>query len=286
MIYSMTAFARVEKIYSQASIQWELKSVNHRFLETQFRLPEALRDMETDLKALIRSGLSRGKLDCVLKLNTIEPGRIEINTAELEQVLRSIGRIRKASPHVAKPNALDILRWPGVISASSKPGKKLRKAIKSTFQATLEQLVEHRSREGEGLRSILLKKLDEVSTLVLEARGVMAGVGKARHAALLKKISALDLSVNPERLEQEVVMLVQRADIMEEMDRLEIQVNETCTALKGAGPHGRRLDFLMQELNREANTLGSKSVLPKTTQISVDLKVIIEQIREQVQNIE
>jgi len=286
MIYSMTAFARVEKTTSQASIQWELKSVNHRFLETHFRLPESLHDMESDLKTLIRCGLSRGKVDCVLNLTTTKTSHTEINANELEQVLRTIKRIRKASPHVAKPDALDILRWPGVISVSGKPGAKLRTEIQSTFQAALEQLIEHRNREGEKLRSILLNKLGEVSTLVLQARAVMEGVGEARHAALLKKIAALDLNVNPERLEQEVVMLVQRADVMEEMDRLEIQVGEASTALGNAGPHGRRLDFLMQELNREANTLGSKSVLPETTRISVDLKVIIEQIREQVQNIE
>ena len=286
MIYSMTAFARVEKTTSHASIQWEIKSVNHRFLETQIRLPEALRDMESDLKGLVRCGLSRGKVDCVLKLNTAETNHGEINQTELDLLLGSIKQIRKSSSHVAKPSALDILRWPGVVSASSKPGEELRAEIKATFQAALEQLAEHRSREGKKLKLILQNQLDEVSVLIAEVRNVMEGVGAARHAALLKKIGALDLNINPERLEQEIVMLVQRADVMEEMDRLEIQVSETRSALENTGPHGRRLDFLMQELNREANTLGSKSVLPKTTQISVDLKVIIEQIREQVQNIE
>ena len=287
MIYSMTAFSRIECAAGQTGIQWEIKSVNHRFLEVQFRLPEQLRDMESELRDLTRACLSRGKVDCTLTIAAgAETGRALINQTELELLFHHIKQIRKTSAKISKPNPLDILRWPGIVSKTSKPSEKLRNVIKKSFNESLEQLLAHRQREGEKLQKIILSKLSDVSETVSQVRKIMEGISANRRTALLKKIAALDVSLNPERLEQEVVILVQRADVMEELDRLDIQVAETQNTLVKPGPHGRRLDFLMQELNREANTLGSKSVLPQTTQKSVDLKVVIEQIREQVQNIE
>ena len=287
MIYSMTAFARVEKTRQLANIQWEIKSVNHRFLDVQFRLPEPLRNMETELRDLCRSRLSRGKVDCTLKLITItESTDTNISEAELKNLLGSIDTIQQACGDITMPNALEILRWPGIITLDDKPSDTLRTEIISIFGSCLEQFCTHRAREGNKLKNILLEKLCQISSIVSEVREIIEGLGKERHAALLHKISALGVSINPERLEQEVAILVQRADITEEMDRLDIQVSETESALANTGPHGKRLDFLMQELNREANTLSSKSVLPHTTKKSIDMKVLIEQLREQVQNIE
>ncbi len=287
MILSMTAFASSTAHSEGFNLQWELRSVNHRFLEPHFRLPESARNLETPLRDIVRSKLRRGKVDCNLKLEVSQEGELaQLNRPALLQLLALFEQIRRDAPEVKDPNPLDILRWPGVLLEAGIDENVFRKTALKTFEEALLQLEEHRAREGAKLKLLVEERLTDVEHLVKQVRNLTSDLAQAQRAQLQAKLAKLDVRVDPERLEQEIVLLVQKSDVDEELDRLEIHVAETRESLNREGPHGRRLDFLMQELNREANTLASKSILAETAQCAVDLKVTIEQIREQIQNIE
>ncbi|MGD8829438.1 MAG: YicC/YloC family endoribonuclease [Pseudomonadales bacterium] len=288
MVKSMTAFARAQTQSTGFVFTWEIRSVNHRFLEAQFRLPEALRSLEYPLRDTLRKHLKRGKLDCALRMERqAAESTIELNRSLLLQVLAMVEQLRRDAPEIGPPNPMELLRWPGVIGDDAEfDDEVLAGTATDLFEEALSELMAYRQREGAQLAETISGRLDEIDRVVDEVKRRTASISHQLQARLQARLEDLQVQVDPDRLEQEVALLAQRADVAEELDRLGIHVEEARSILRGPGPHGRRLDFLTQELNREANTLGAKATMVENSQRSVDLKVIIEQIREQVQNIE
>lgn len=288
MVHSMTAFARGQAHLDELVLNWELRSVNHRYLEVQFRLPEALRSLEQGLRDTLRQHLKRGKVDCILRVDRPGPtGGLQLNRPLLLQILALLEQIRRDAPELAAPNPMDLLRWPGLLGQEPVlDAAAIEEPVVDLFEAALSELLAHREREGAQLKEAISQRLDEIDRLVDQIKRHTAMIAAEVQTRLTQRIADLQASLDPARLEQEVALLAQRADVAEELDRLRIHIEEARSNLRGPGPHGRRLDFLTQELNREANTLGSKSILGQISQRAVDLKVIIEQIREQVQNVE
>ncbi len=281
MIASMTAFARA----GRGSLVWEIRSVNHRYLELVFRLPESLRGLEPSLREAARSRLSRGKVDATLRV--VESGSaMEVDAGALGDLLAALSQLREQAPALAEPSLLDVLRSPGVLRESETGLVELRHAAAATFDAALTELAARREAEGVQIQALIEERLDTVAETVAKVRELASEQVQAMRDRLARAAEALTTSVNPERLEQELALLLQKADVAEELDRLDLHLAEARAALTGDGPCGRRLDFLMQELGREANTLGAKAVLPEAAHGAVDLKVAIEQMREQVQNVE
>ena len=286
-IFSMTAFARVTSATPERSLVWELKSVNHRYLEHQFRMPDATRSLEPQLREVIRKHLTRGKLDCTLRVDrNAGLAEVRVNQDRLAQLLKAIEQVEQDAPGLAKMTAVDILKWPGLLEEPELNEEEQNTAIVSLFEEGVTELVNARGREGQKLCDTITTRLDQIESLIEELKPLCANLAEVQKERLSQKIADLKQDLDPARLEQEVALLAQRADVAEELDRLDIHIGEARANLSGRGPHGRRLDFLTQELNREANTLGAKSILADTSQKAVDLKVLIEQIREQVQNIE
>jgi uncharacterized protein (TIGR00255 family) len=286
---SMTGFARREAKLSWGTLVWEIRSVNHRYLEPSFRLPEDFREIEPNLRDAMRKALQRGKVEASLSVHWEQEGESDlgINLAKVTQLTTAAQQINGLLGAVAAPvNALDILRWPGVIQKQELEREELHTAALQLFESALQGLIEHRSREGAELEQLILNRLDSVSAQVVKVRARMPEILAAQREKLQAKLAALQVELDPERLEQEIVLLAQKADVDEELDRLDTHVIEVKRSLKQTDSLGRRLDFLMQELNREANTLSSKAIVSDTTQAAVELKVLIEQMREQVQNIE
>lgn len=286
---SMTGFARREAKYEWGTAVWELRSVNHRYLEPNFRLPEEFREIEPALREALRKQLQRGKVDVGLHIQWETTGSDELGldsarVAQITQAARDINALLGAS--AAPINSLDILRWPGVIQKQEWDREQLHAQVLAQFNDAIAGLIEHRTREGAELEKIILQRLEGVSQQVAQVRARMPEILQSQRDKLTTKLAALQIELDPERLEQEIVLLAHKADVDEELDRLDTHVREVKHSLKKEDSLGRRLDFLMQELNREANTLSSKSVVSETTQAAVELKVLIEQMREQVQNIE
>jgi uncharacterized protein (TIGR00255 family) len=288
MIYSMTAFSRVDSNLQWGSLIWELRSVNHRYLEPSFKLPENLRQLETALRDRLRNNVGRGKIDCSLKLNlgSTEKPSVDVNKAQAKAVIAASKIIRQLDSNISDTNALDLLRWPGVINESSVSRELLLDDALTSFDSALAQLIESRGREGAELAQFILSRLDQMGSLVNEVKKSMPKILILQRQRLAAKVSELVVELDQSRLEQELVLMVQKADVEEETDRLGAHLNEVRRVVNNGGACGRRLDFLMQELNREANTLSSKSISQSTTQAAVAMKVLIEQMREQVQNIE
>ena len=288
MIYSMTAFARSQQEVEGLVLVWELRSVNHRFLEAQIRLPEPLRGLEHGLRELLRQHLKRGKVDCTLRADSAGgPGKVELNRPLLLQILGILEQVRRDAPEVGALNPMDLLRWPGMLGGAVElAAEGVAEAAEDLFEEALTELIAHRQREGGQLLAAITSRLDDIDRLVNEVKRQTTSIPHQLQQRLRQRLEELRATLDPERLEQEVALLAQRADVAEELDRLAIHVEEVRGSLRGSGPHGRRLDFLTQELNREANTLGAKAVLAQTSQRAVELKVVIEQIREQVQNLE
>lgn len=284
---SMTAFARNTIEFSWGSVTCELRSVNHRFLETGFRLPETMREIEMPLREIARKTLTRGKVDCSLQVN-FNNSDASIN-ADMELVRRTIDIAKKVAAELQNPapvSPLDIMRWPGILKDQEIDTGDLHRAATQTFKATVEQLLEGRQREGDKLADMIEQRLSGIETQIALVRCELPGILDQQRQRLQEKLQDLKTQLDEDRLEQEMVIVANRADVDEELDRLEAHISEIRLALQSTDAIGRRLDFLMQELNREANTLGSKSISALTTQVSVELKVLIEQMREQIQNIE
>ena len=277
----MTAFARV----GRGSLVWEVRSVNHRYLEVVFRLPESLRSLEPALREAARGRLARGKVDATLRVAEAG-GSVEVDGDALRGLLGAMTELREQVPALVEPSLLDVLRWPGVLRESETGLVELRRDATATFDDALTELVARRVAEGTQIRGLIEERLDIAGETIAQVRELAAEQVQSMRDRLARAAEALTTSVNPERLEQELALLLQKADVAEELDRLDLHVAEARAALAGDGPCGRRLDFLMQELGREANTLGAKAVLPDAAHAAVDLKVAIEQMREQVQNVE
>lgn len=289
MIYSMTAFARQAAQQPWGTLVWEIRSVNHRYLEPVFKLPETARMLEPSLRDSIRKQLSRGKIECSLRLQlnaAAGPSQLNINDAVLKQLIAAGEHIQQHLQLHSPINPIDLLKWPGVITEHSEDTDTINKQILSLFQTALTQLTDTRQREGSELREHIELRLNTIADITRAVRSQMPRILQAQRHKLTERLQELKAELNPERVEQEMVMLAQKSDVDEELDRLDTHLSEVRRVLQKGGVCGRRLDFLMQELNREANTLSSKSIVSDTTQAAVELKVLIEQMREQIQNIE
>lgn len=288
MIKSMTAFARQEANLEGGTLTWEIRSVNHRYLEPNFRIPEQFREAEGQLRERLRKKLARGKLDCTLKWQASEHNAeaLSLNTESLKQLNTALQTIADTVTNSTLANALDILQWPGIIDHKEADKAELIKQTVTTFAAAIDTLVDNRRREGEQLEPLFEDRLNKIDDIVGEVRTQLPTILEQQRENLRKRFTELNVDLDPQRLEQEMVMLAQKSDVDEELDRLGAHVREVRKVLKKKEPVGRRLDFLMQELNREANTLSSKSIVTDTTRAAVELKVLIEQMREQIQNVE
>ena len=288
MIASMTGFARRESTGTWGTLVCELRSVNHRFLEAGFRLPDELRAAEGELRARLGRQVRRGKVDCTMSYRRPQGAAapFEVDAAALEKLLIAVEVVTRSLREPSTVNALDVLRWPGVLREDSASGEQLLAVAYAVFGATLEDLVAARAREGARLRELLEQRCAALEALVTSVRERLPEVQARVRARLDERLAELGASVERERIEQELALLLQRLDVDEELERLSGHIEEVRRVIGGSEPAGRRLDFLMQELNREANTLSSKSQDLETTRTAVDMKVIIEQMREQVQNAE
>jgi uncharacterized protein (TIGR00255 family) len=288
MVRSMTAFARREAEGEWGALTWELRSVNHRYLEVSLRLPDELRTLETAVRERAARRLGRGKLDCNLRLKpALRRGAdLRLDEQVLGQVVAACERIRGQLPQAAPVAPLDLLRWPGVIQEEGSDPAPLAEAALRLFDEAMNELVATREREGAQIQDILRTRLDAMEPLVAGARTRLPEILARIRDKLRTRVGELTANADPDRLEQELAFIAQKMDVDEELDRLTGHIAEARRVLKLTEPVGRRLDFLMQEFNREANTLGSKSADSETTRISVELKVLIEQMREQVQNVE
>jgi uncharacterized protein (TIGR00255 family) len=284
----MTGFAREAAETPFGTMTCELRAVNHRFLDVQFRLPEELRPKEIELRAIIGEAIKRGKVECSLHLRRggNAGSELTLNEALVKQLATRTGEIKSVIPDTAALNPLDILRWPGVVAEPEIDTDPLYEAAMQVIGNALEAMASMRSSEGQRIAQMIDSRLDEVFSIAAKVRDRMPEVLAAVRAKQQERIDKLDVDADPARLETELALIAQKLDVDEEIDRLESHVSEVRVALHNDEPVGRRLDFLMQELNREANTLGSKSADTDTTRAAVDLKVLIEQMREQIQNIE
>ncbi|ARU55434.1 MAG: YicC family protein [Pseudomonadales bacterium] len=288
MIRSMTAFARTDSQQEWGTLTWEVRSVNHRYLEPHFKLPESLREIEPALRELQRKYLGRGKVESALKYQPRESGAagFALNdqlVVELNQLANQVNRVLDNPAHVS---ALEIMKWPGVLESVEQDLAPVRQAAIEGYENALIRIIETREKEGAQLAPMISTRLDRIEAIVAEVKGVLPAILDKQRDNLINKLSELKGELDSERVEQEMVILAQKSDVAEELDRLQAHVNEVRDVLKKKEPIGRQLDFLMQELNREANTLSSKSIVTDTTRAAVELKVLIEQMREQVQNIE
>ncbi|MCG6656634.1 YicC family protein [Halomonas campisalis] len=286
-VHSMTAFARQTREAEWGSLQLELRSVNQRYLEPHFRLPETLRDLEPAFREALRTRLARGKVECSLRFEPASGGEtLTVNHARLTALAAALGEVRQTLPQAPLPDALALLDHPGVLEGEALDLDAVKAEAAALFQATLGELIEARAREGDKLAALIRSRLTGIREQVAEVRRLMPLILERQRNQLLERLETVKAELDPQRLEAELVLLAQKADVDEELDRLETHVTEVERQLGQKGPMGRRLDFLMQELNREANTLSSKSVVANTTRCAVELKVLIEQMREQIQNIE
>ena len=284
---SMTAFASASAECPWGTLTWELRSINHRFLEASFRLPETLHHLETSYREQLRQVIHRGKIDCTLRM-TFDPGRaMSINLDVARQYLATCEKIQQLMP--GPPTALspiEVLKAPGVIQEERADTENLEATSQRIFSDVLTQLIQARTREGNRLGVFIGERLEKIKREIGKTRSALPQLLAQQEQRIRDKLEQLAVSLDEERIEQELVYLASKSDIDEELDRLETHIEEFNRALDSTSPVGRRLDFLLQELNREANTLSSKSQAATTTHSAVELKVLIEQIREQVQNIE
>lgn len=287
MIYSMTAFARLEVKKDWGDAVWEIRSVNQRYLENFFRLPEQFRGLENTLREKLRQSLTRGKIECSLRIEIKKQTNAELNlNKELaNQVIQSLQWI-KAQAGEGEINLTDVLRYPGVVEAQEQDLDAISQDLLTAFDDLLTDFIAMRGREGEKLNDIIQQRLDAIAVEVDKVRSQMPAVLQWQRERLLQRFEDAQINLDPQRVEQEMILLAQRVDVAEELDRLQMHVKETTNILKKGGAVGRKLDFMMQELNRESNTLASKSINADITASAVELKVLIEQMREQIQNLE
>jgi len=288
MTASMTAYGRTQESSETGNITWEIRSVNHRYLELNIRLPEELRMLEARVREHISSKLKRGKVDCSLRFdaNEVSANGLSINEDLANSLVKSAESIQSSISNPATLNAMDVLRWPGVINRDTIDAESISDPLLKQLDMTLERVVETRVSEGNKLQAMILERCDTIASLLHAFSEKLPEIQQMLRDRLTEKSQELSIELDKDRLEQEILLLVQKSDVAEELDRLDAHLGEVRQVLQKNEPVGRRLDFLMQELNREANTLGSKAANLDYTNTSVDLKVLIEQMREQIQNIE
>jgi len=288
MLHSMTAFARREAPVEPGTATWELRSVNHRYLDVTLRLPEELRALEPAARERVAARLRRGKVDCSLRYQPAgdESTAFHINAELARRIADACRQVGDLLDPPAPVSPLDVLRWPGVIEAPPLDAEKRARAVLALLEQTLEELVATRAREGAKLEAAVRERLGGMRELVAAVRARRPQAVEAARERLLARLAELREEVDASRIEQEVALLAQKMDVAEELDRLDAHIAEMERALGGEEAVGRRLEFLTQEMNREANTLGAKSADAETGRHSVDLKVYIDQIREQIQNVE
>ena len=288
MLRSMTAFARREQPSAWGAITWELRSVNHRYLETTLRLPEALRGLESPARERIGAALSRGKVEGTLKLQAAgaAAAAITLNFPLVERLLDVAAELEHQMGPGTGLRLIDVLRWPGVVNETEPDLDEIRAAVLGALDAALAELIATREREGQRTADLLRQRCEAVRSQVARVRARRPEVLARWRDKLLSRLADIPADADAGRLEQELVLIAQRLDVDEELDRLDTHLDEIQAVFERPEPVGRRLDFLMQELNREANTLSSKAADADTTRAAVELKVLIEQMREQIQNIE
>ena len=288
MPFSMTAFSRATGQTPWGEITCELRSVNHRYLEINPRLAEEVRSLEPRVRDAIAKHLKRGRVDCTIRLQQQEmwSGDIDVDMALIDKLVAVSQQVRDRAEDIKPLRAADVLRWPGVVRVAQLDEDQIGSVAVECLERATRQLVEIRKREGERLLESLLEKLHAAKNVVNELKQSIPQWQQLFRQRVEKRLAEAQVNLDQDRLEQEMLIYIQKSDVTEEMDRLDVHLNEVSNVFELAQPIGRRLDFLMQELTREANTLGSKSNDTRLTQASVDLKVLIEQMREQVQNIE
>ena len=288
MLHSMTGFARESVETDLGTLTWEIRAVNHRYLDVQFKLPEDLRPKEQAFRQQASSRLGRGKVECALYFRRAfnEDAEMQIDTDLVELIGHRISDVTAKLPNVAAVNPIEILRWPGVVQQADVDVEPLVAEAGKLLETALAAIGEMRASEGARIADMLEARCAEIAEIAKNVRARMPEVLAATRAKQKERIDALDVEADPARLEVELALLATKLDVDEELDRLESHLVEIRDAIAADKPVGRRLDFLMQELNREANTLGSKSADTETTKAAVELKVLIEQMREQIQNVE
>jgi uncharacterized protein (TIGR00255 family) len=287
MICSMTAFARRECKAQWGSAVWEIRSVNQRYLESYFRLPEQFRGLEPVLRERFRKHLQRGKVECALRYSPNEAavGKLQLNEALAKQLMHAADWVQSHGQS-SGVNPVDILRWPGVIGSEEADIDSIQAAILAEFDLTLKDFIDCRATEGANLKTMIEQRLDGIEAEVTKVVARMPEIITWQRDKIMARFEEAKIELDAGRVEQEMIMLAQKVDVAEELDRLNSHIGETRNILTKGGAVGRRLDFMMQEFNRESNTLGSKSIHTDITQSAVELKVLIEQMREQIQNIE
>lgn len=288
MIYSMTAYARHEMKNEEVAIYWDLRSVNHKYLELSLKVPEELRELEHVFRDIIKKNINRGKVDCCLKLDLVNHATRElvINETVANQVITACQKLGNNMQNSALISPLDVLKWPLVIRSDTVNLIRLQELLKNSLIETLKILNNNKKQEGLALLNIIRKRLEDMENQIKIINQILPQVMLANRVKLIRRLQELEVTYDAGRLEQEMLYLVQKSDIAEEMDRLSIHINETKRILNQGGMIGRRLDFMMQEINRETNTMSAKSTDPQIALAAVELKVLIEQIREQSQNLE
>ena len=284
----MTGFARESSEAEIGTLTWEIRAVNHRYLDVQFKLPEELRPKEQAFRQQASESLGRGKVECALFFRRAfnEDTEMRVDTSLVELIGHRISDMTVKLPNVAAVNPIEILRWPGVVQQAEIDVEPLFAEASQLLATALASINDMRASEGARIADMLESRCADIERIAVEVRARMPEVLEATRAKQKERIAALDVEADPERLEVELALVATKIDVDEELDRLESHLVEIREALRSKKPVGRRLDFLMQELNREANTLGSKSADKQTTKAAVDLKVLIEQLREQIQNVE
>ncbi len=288
MTKSMTAFARTQQSLDEGELVWEIRSVNHRYLELFFKMPEDFRVNETSFREILQQRLKRGKVECFLRfnVNAQQAEAINVNKQQVKSLVSACQEINNLLHQPSEVDPMEVLQWPGVVQESKLDMKAVLAASETGLNLALDDLIAHREREGGRLREMILQRCAAIQEIVDQTREKLPEIHQRYQQKLRDRLDELKTEINNDRLEQELVHLAQKMDVDEELDRLDSHLKEMKDILNRDEAVGRRLDFLMQELNREANTLGSKSADISSTSASVELKVLIEQMREQIQNIE
>ena len=289
MIRSMTGFARIERQYDFGRISWEMRSVNHRYLDFSLRLPEEFRALEADVRKTLGQYLGRGKIEASLRFfeaTGASGSGLELNLTLARELLNVHDEMAKLAPASLPADISSLIKWPGIVEQKRPDPAPLKAAAMELLVEAAQELQASRGREGEQMANAIRERLLGVSELTASIKTWLPEIRSALKQKMLDRLKDLQQPLDPGRIEQEVVIQSQKIDVDEELDRLDAHVEEVYRVLGLTEPVGRRLDFLMQEFNRESNTLSSKSIDQRTTQAAVDLKVLIEQMREQVQNVE
>jgi len=288
MTASMTAFCRSQAELPGGQLVWEIRSVNHRYLDVHLKLPEELRILETGCRELINGRLNRGRIDVLLKYEpTKKMGpEFSVNSEVVDALGKAITEIEKQVNNIGAVDPCDILRWPGVLHEPDSDIESLKETALKSLGEAVDELLQSRQREGARMQQLISDRIASARQIVADLRASLPDIELNMKQRWQRRLEELGEEIEPVRMAQEMALLLTRNDVSEELDRLDTHFDEVNRVLSGTKPAGRRLDFLMQELNREANTLGSKSVDMRNTNASVELKVLIDQMREQVQNIE